>query len=85
MARKIEMANMTPIEPQFANDYDDRSTAAVKSVLIEIGQILGSFKGKFALGQAPVKGLSSIDSEQAAVLTSLKVKKPTTDVDYVNL
>ena len=36
-------------------------------------------------GQAPVKGLSSIDSEQAAVLTSLKVKKPTTDVQYVNL
>ena len=36
-------------------------------------------------GQAPVKGLSSIDSEQAAVLTSLKVKKPTTDIDYVNL
>ncbi len=36
-------------EPQAASDYDDRTTAAVKSVLIEIGQILGSFEGKFAI------------------------------------
>ena len=36
-------------EPQSANDYDDRTTAAVKSVLVEIGQILGSFRGKFAV------------------------------------
>ncbi|MDE0342557.1 MAG: hypothetical protein OXK82_05190 [Deltaproteobacteria bacterium] len=36
-------------EPQSANDYDDRTTEAVKSVLIEIGQILGSFAGKFAV------------------------------------
>ena len=31
---------MARIEPQSANDYDDRTTAAVKSVLVEIGQIL---------------------------------------------
>ncbi|WP_164721343.1 nucleotidyl transferase AbiEii/AbiGii toxin family protein [Burkholderia stagnalis] len=43
------MAAMTPREPQSAADYDDRTTAAVKSVLIEIGQILGSFRGKFAV------------------------------------
>ena len=43
------MAQMTPPEPQSAADYDDRTTAAVKAVLIEIGQILGSFKGKFAV------------------------------------
>ncbi len=42
------MAELTG-EPQSAADYDDRTTAAVKSVLIEIGQILGSFHGKFAL------------------------------------
>ena len=36
-------------DPQSANDYDDRTTAAVKSVLLEIGQILGSFRGKFAV------------------------------------
>ena len=40
---------MTPGEPQSATDYGDRTTAAVKSVLVEIGQILGAFKGKFAV------------------------------------
>jgi hypothetical protein len=43
------MANLTPGEPQSAADYDDRTTAAVKTVLVEMGQILGSFKGKFAI------------------------------------
>lgn len=43
------MAEMTPTEPQSAADYDDRTTAAVKAVLLEIGQILGSFQGKFAV------------------------------------
>ena len=36
-------------EPQSAGDYDDRTTTAVRSVLIEIGQILGGFAGKFAI------------------------------------
>ena len=40
---------MDPVEPQSASDYDDRTTAAVKSVLVEIGQILGSCEGKFAV------------------------------------
>ena len=40
---------MAVTEPQSAGDYGDRTTAAVKSVLIEIGQILGSFIGKFAV------------------------------------
>ncbi len=39
----------TPQEPQSAADYGDRTTAAVKSVLIEVGQVLGSFRGKFAI------------------------------------
>ena len=43
------MAAMNPQNPQSASDYDDRTTAAVKSVLVEIGQILGSYKGKFAV------------------------------------
>jgi hypothetical protein len=38
-----------PPEPQSAANYDDRTTVAVKTVLIEIGQILGTFKGKFAV------------------------------------
>jgi hypothetical protein len=40
---------MTPGEPQLATDYDDRTMAAVKSVLVEIGQILGAFKGRFVV------------------------------------
>ncbi|MCO4859183.1 nucleotidyl transferase AbiEii/AbiGii toxin family protein [Herbaspirillum sp. WGmk3] len=43
------MEKLTPGEPQSATDYDDRTSTAVKKVLIEIGQILGSFKGKFAI------------------------------------
>jgi hypothetical protein len=43
------MAELDPNEPQSAADYDDRTTAAVKSVLVEIGQVLGSFRGKFAV------------------------------------
>jgi len=43
------MVDLTPQEPQSAADYDDRTTAAVKTVLVEIGQILGSFKGKFSV------------------------------------
>ena len=50
-------------EPQTANDYDDRTTAAVKSVLVELGQILGSFDGKFAVigGAVPWLLLSEAD------------------------
>ncbi|AUU93305.1 nucleotidyl transferase AbiEii/AbiGii toxin family protein [Phytobacter diazotrophicus] len=36
-------------EPQSAADYDDRTTEAVRSVMIEMGQILGSYAGKFAI------------------------------------
>ncbi len=43
------MVPKTPREPQSAADYDDRTTEAVKGVLVEIGQVLGSFKGKFAI------------------------------------
>lgn len=37
---------MTTREPQSAADYEDRTTAAVKSVLIEIGQIPGQLQRK---------------------------------------
>ena len=43
------MADINPQDPQSANQYDDRTTVAVKSVLVEIGQILGSFQGKYAV------------------------------------
>ena len=55
---------MAVTEPQSAADYDDRTTAAVKSVLVEIGQILGSFNGKFAVigGAVPWLLLSEADT-----------------------
>ena len=54
-------------EPQSASDYDNRTTTAIKSVLIEIGQILGSFKGKFAIigGAVPWLLLSEADMPHA--------------------
>src|ERR1035438_4859690 len=66
------MANMTPPEPQSAADYDDRTTAAVKSVLIEIGQILGSFQGKFAVIGGAVPWLL-LDNEEMRHVGSLDV------------
>ena len=62
---------MAEVEPQYASDYDDRTTVAVKSVLVEIGQILGSYKGKFAviggavpwllLGEADMPHIGTLD------------------------
>ena len=54
---------MVMTEPQFAGDYDDRTTKAVKSVLIEIAKIFGSFEGKFAVigGAVPWLLLSEAD------------------------
>ncbi|NTZ63885.1 nucleotidyl transferase AbiEii/AbiGii toxin family protein [Agrobacterium tumefaciens] len=43
------MAKIVTPDPQSAADYEDRTTRAVRGVLVEIGQILGSFKGKFAV------------------------------------
>ena len=40
---------MVEIDPRRASDYDDRITVAVRSVLVEIGQVLGSYRGKFAV------------------------------------
>ena len=64
------MANVNPLEPQSASEYDDRTTAAVKSVLIEIGQILGAFKGKFAVigGAVPWLLLSNEDMPHVGTL-----------------
>ncbi len=50
------MAKAVNREPQSANEYDDRITQATASVLIEMGQILGSFRGKFVVvgGSVPL-------------------------------
>jgi len=60
---------MTPTEPQSALDYDDRTSGAVKSVLIEIGQILGSFRGKFAVIGGAVPWLLLDNEEMSHVGT----------------
>ena len=61
---------MAEIEPQFASDYDDRTTVAVKSVLVEIGQVLGSYKYKFAVigGAVPWLLLSETDMPHIGTL-----------------
>ena len=61
---------MAVTEPRSAGDYDDRTTAAVKSVLVEIGQILGSFRGKFAVigGAVPWLLLSEADMPHIGTL-----------------
>lgn len=61
---------MTAGEPQSANDYDDRTTTAVKSVLIEIGQILGSYKGRYAVvgGAVPWLLLNQNDMRHVGTL-----------------
>ena len=61
---------MDRVEPQSANDYDDRITAAVKSVLVEIGQILGSFEGKFAVIGGAVPWLLLSQAEMPHVGTA---------------
>ena len=56
-------------EPQSAADYDDRTTAAVKAVLVEIGQILGGFRGKFVVVGGVVPRLLLGDAEMEHVGT----------------
>lgn len=59
-------------EPQSAAEYDDRTTNAVKTVLIEIGQILGSFQGKFAVIGGAVPWLL-LDNEEMPHVGTLDI------------
>ena len=43
---------MARVEPRSAADYEERTARAVRGVLIEIAQILGSFRDKFVVGGA---------------------------------
>ena len=60
---------MVEVEPKLASDYDDRTTAAVRSVLVEIGQILGGYRGKFAVIGGAVPWLLLNQSEMPHVGT----------------
>ena len=64
------MVRVTPPEPQSANDYADRTTEAVRSALVEIGQILGSYRGKFAVvgGAVPWLLLDNDDMRHVGTL-----------------
>ncbi|AMP39484.1 MULTISPECIES: nucleotidyl transferase AbiEii/AbiGii toxin family protein [Ralstonia solanacearum species complex] len=81
---------LVPPDPQSATDYDDRTTVAVKSVLIEIGQLLGSFKGKFAVvgGAVPWLLLDNADMRHVGTLDvdlSLDAHALAEDDEYVDL
>lgn len=64
------MEKVAQQEPQSAADYDERTTAAVKAVLVEMGQVLGSFKGKFAVigGVVPWLLLQNEDMKHVGTL-----------------
>ena len=76
-------------ETQFASDYDDRTTEAVRSALIEIGQTLGSFEGRFAVIGGAVPWLLLAEAEMPHIGTqdidlSLDAEA-LGDGEYVNL
>ena len=60
---------MAEVDPRRASDYGDRTTVAVKSVLIEIGQILGTYRGKFAVIGGAVPWLLLNESDMPHVGT----------------
>ena len=76
-------------ETQFASDYDNRTTEAVRSALIEIGQTLGSFEGRFAVIGGAVPWLLLAEAEMPHIGTqdidlSLDAEA-LGDSEYVNL
>ena len=65
------MAAMTETYPP-ATAYDDRSIQAVKAVLLEIGQILGSYRNKFVVIGGAVPWLL-LDNPQMRHIGSLDI------------
>lgn len=61
---------VTSNEPQHASDYEQRTTEAVRSVLVEMGQILGSYRGKFTVvgGSVPWLLLAADDMEHVGTM-----------------
>lgn len=64
------MDHVKPADPQSAGDYQDRTTEAVRAVLIEIAQVLGAFEGKYAVigGAVPWLLLESQDMPHVGTL-----------------
>jgi hypothetical protein len=57
-------------EPETADQYSDRTSTAVRSVLVEIGQTLGSYRGKFAVIGGAVPWLLLEESDMQHVGTA---------------
>jgi hypothetical protein len=77
-------------EPQSANEYSDRISTAVRSVLVEIGQTLGSYRGKFAVigGAVPWLLLEGSDMKHVGTLDidlSLNAEALAEDEQYAGL
>ena len=73
---------MAEIEPQFASDYDDRTTVAVKSVLVEIGQVLGSYKYKFAVIGGAVPSIPALLAMKGYAIANRYKQKDAYDIYY---
>jgi hypothetical protein len=63
------MADIAP-DKQSAKQYDDRTTTAVKRALVEIGQLLGSYQGQFAVVGGLVPSLLIENEEMGHVGTA---------------
>ena len=77
-------------ELQSATQYNDRTSSAVRSVLVEIGQTLGSYLGKFAVIGGAVPWLLLEESEMRHVGTGdvdlcLNADALAEDAEYVGL
>ena len=56
-------------EPDIAGDYKERDAQAAYSVLIELGQVLGAYRGKFVVVGGAVPWLLLPDAEPAHIGT----------------
>lgn len=77
-------------EFQYAPEYSDRLSTAVRSVLVEIGQTLGSYRGQFAVVGGAVPWLLLEDAEMKHVGTgdvdlSLDAEALADDAQYKGL
>jgi hypothetical protein len=77
-------------ELQSAAQYDNRTSSAVRSVLIEIGQTLGSYRGKFAVigGAVPWLLLQGSDMKHVGTVDvdlCLDAESLADDAEYVGL
>ncbi len=64
------MVDLKPGEPQSATEYQERTTEAVKAVLIKVAQVLGAFEGKYAVvgGAVPWLLLENLDMPHVGTL-----------------